>query len=171
MWQTPPTAGHTTLAGNWAGLSRKTWAFVREWVLAVVGAGVTTGLLLYIPFARLLISPALRVRLTLQPCYPLPVAIAVLAGLLSQWRFRSNAAFWVWVPQAVYLTYRMIVWVRVTKGGASLAVSHFLGSSCAYPSCNDQLESTLYLYMTLAYGLGALAFRFRRSLYGLRLSK
>jgi hypothetical protein len=122
-----------------------------------VAVGVTTGLLLYTPFIRPLISPALRVRLVMQPYYPLPVAMAVIAGALSRWRYRSSASFWVWLPQSLYVAYRMNRWINANDSGMRAAISHFFGRS-SYPNCGDQLESTAYLYITLAYATGALTF-------------
>ena len=140
-----------------AGFSRRIWAFAREWMLSTVAVGVTTGLLLYTPFVRPLISPALRVRLVMQPYYPLPIAMAVIAGALSRWRYKSSASFWVWLPQALYVAYRMSNWIDANDSGMRAAIAHFFGR-CSYPNCGDQLGSTAYLYITLAYATGALSF-------------
>jgi hypothetical protein len=140
-----------------AGSFRSIWVFAREWILSTVAVGVTTGLLLYTPFLRPLIGPSLRVRLVLQPYFPLPVVMAVIAGALSRWRYRSSASFWVWVPQSLYVAYRMSSWIDANDSGIRVAISHFFGR-CSYPACGDQLESTAYLYITLAYAVGALIF-------------
>jgi hypothetical protein len=139
---------------------RGMWAFLREWLFAVFGVGITTGLLLYFPFIRPLMSPETRIRLTLQPYYVVPVIIAVIAGVISWLRRRSFAALWVWVPQFVYVTYRIVQWSVTRNAGLGAATSHFLGRECMFPTCNDQLESTAYLYITLAYSSAAALTRY-----------
>lgn len=142
-------------------LLRYLWNFGREWAISTVGVAVTIGLLWYLPFLRVWVEPRTRVRLTLQPYFPVPIFVGFFAGCVTWWRCRRSASFWVWVPQAAYMLYVLDAWVRNSgsSSGFSLALRHFFGGSCSYPDCRDQLESTFYLYTTMAYSLGALALK------------
>jgi hypothetical protein len=95
----------------------------------------------------------------LKPPYPLHIAVGIVTGYVSRFRWKGSHALWVWVPPAIYLAAGIVVWLQAGFHiGDSL--NHFFGLDC-YPLCHDQYERTVPLYSTVAYALGALAHRKR----------
>jgi len=104
-----------------------------------------------------LIGRKALLTLLFTPPYLMFIAVGVLTGYLSRFRWRGPQAEWVWVLPAIYLSIGILEWL---KTGFSLtdSLTHFFGRECLSP-CFDQRERTLPFYTTVAYGFGSLVYR------------
>lgn len=91
----------------------------------------------------------------LTPYYPLPVVIALCIGFFSYLRFWGSYRYWVWVLPSLLTISAMSHWQSENQASLSSTLIHFLGR-VPYPENRDQLDSTVFIYLTLAYSLGAL---------------
>ena len=121
---------------------------------ATFGVALTGGILLNVVLRPFLNHETIR-RVSLNPYYPVPILLALMAGTLSYIRFRGSYRYWVWIVPALYLVNSMMTWSAANSTGFSDAAAHFFGN-LRYPSNQDQLESTIYLYLATAYSIGAL---------------
>ena len=93
------------------------------------------------------------------PYYPLPIGLAIVAGYLSYIRFRGSQRFWVWVVPLAYFVFEVASWklsTSVLRNDWSSAIGHFI--SCS-PNCHPVEDTTVPLYTSIAYSLGALSER------------
>ena len=126
-------------------------------LIATVGTGINIGIITTSlqPF----VSRAARIHFTQTfvwgPHYPLPVLIALLIGFFSYLRFRGTYRYWVWILPAFGVLSALLYWKQSNQASFADSVMHFFGT-LAYPANRDQLDSTLFLYMSLAYVAGVL---------------
>jgi len=131
---------------KWLGL------WVLNTAIATFGVMLTGGLLM--AMGGPLVPDATKARIALTPFYVFPVALAFLAGLISRYRFRGSYRFWVWsIPLANLIR---VFWEWKDQNGASWGTSlmHFFGYA-SFPDNKDQLNSTVFLYLAVAYSIGA----------------
>jgi hypothetical protein len=93
------------------------------------------------------------------PYYPLPILIALLIGFFSYVRFRGTYRYWVWILPAVVVVRSLVDWKQSNQASWADSLMHFFGF-ITYPANRDQLDSTLFLYMSLAYVAGVLVHAF-----------
>lgn len=133
---------------KWVGL----WLF--NTLIATLGVAINVGLLTY--STQAFTSRAVRIQFVQTPYYPVPILVGVAVGFFSYLRFRGSYRYWVWILPALLMLYSLANWRSSNQAGWSEAVIHFLGP-LPYPQNRDQLETSLLLYMSLAYSLGAFA--------------
>jgi hypothetical protein len=147
------------MAGVNRTVSRAKW--VGLWLLASLiatyGALINVGIIIYT--LRPLISHAARIHFIQKYVYssyhPLPILIAMLIGFFSYLRFRGTYRYWVWVFPMFGVLSSLLDWKQSNEASLADSLRHFFGP-LTYPANRDQLDSTLFLYMSLAYVLGVL---------------
>jgi hypothetical protein len=100
--------------------------------------------------------------------YPLPILVGLILGYLCYGRFRGSYRYWIWVLPAAVVVKSLVNWKGSNQASWSKSLMHFFGF-LPFPVNRDQLDSTLYLYISLAYLLGGLVHGF--VLYRLELGK
>jgi hypothetical protein len=86
--------------------------------------------------------------------YPFPILVALALGFFSYMRSRGSYRYWVWVLPAIGLIFAIASWKQSRDTTWSTSLKHFI-EPVPFPDYRDQLASTVLLYMSLAYALGA----------------
>ena len=145
--------------------SRPLVVFLRHLVLATIGS-VLLGYLPWLPLAvlNLIVNTPNPLDPLVSGPYPvLPNVAGLVMGYLTNRRFRTKAAVFVWVPPLLCLTYSIATWK--SYGGHSYWAdvwANFFGASCGDTECLYELLVTLPFYTSAAYSVGAL-FGYRKS--------
>ncbi len=126
------------------------------WVLdsLVATYGIVLALNLTVNVWESLMGKALMIRLVLTPYYPFTLFFALLVGYWGYPRFNGSYRSWVWVLLAASLLYSVGGWRGNNRTSWSVTLFHFFGF-LPYPDNHDQLDSSLLLYVSIAYILGA----------------
>jgi hypothetical protein len=126
-------------------------------LIATLGTTINVGIITY--SLRSFVSREARIHfaetLVYGPYYPLPVLIGVLIGFFSYLRFRGTYRYWVWIVPALYVLTELLDWKESNHASLADSIVHFFGT-LAYPANREQLGSTMFLYMAIAYVVGAL---------------
>jgi hypothetical protein len=148
------TMSPTPLAQASPFLVRAKW--VGMWVLstleATFGVAITVGLLT--SSTQLLTSRAMRIRLVWTPYYPVPLLVGLVVGYFSYTHFKGSYRYWAWVGPAVLTLVSLAAWKASHQFSLAEATIHFFGS-IPYPGNRDQMDTSLFLYMSMAYSAGA----------------
>jgi hypothetical protein len=134
------------LRAKWAGL----WllnTLVATIVVSITGSLVTESIH---PFTTL----ATKIRLTWTPYYPLPVIAGLVVGYFSYIRFKVSYRYWTWVAPAAFVIGALVKWKAENQSSWAAAMVHFFGYM-PWPASRDQVNSTLFLYMSFCYSFGA----------------
>jgi hypothetical protein len=126
-------------------------------LIATLGTAINIGIITY--SLRPFVSRAARIHFTQTfvygPHYPLPILVGLLIGFFSYLRFRGTYRYWVWILPAFGVLTALVDWKETNQASFADSIMHFFGT-LAYPANRDQLDSTLFLYTSLAYVVGAL---------------
>jgi hypothetical protein len=131
---------------KWVGL------WLLNTLVATLGVVATVGLLTY--STQSFVSHAARIHFVLTPYYPLPIMAGLVVGYLSYTRFKGSYRYWAWVVPAVLTLVSLVGWKAINQSSWSEAAVHFFGFM-PYPDNRDQLDTSMVLYMSMAYSLGA----------------
>jgi hypothetical protein len=135
---------------KWVGL----WLVTT--LIATLGTAINVGIITY--SLRPFVSREARVHFTetlvYGPYYPLPILIGVLIGFFSYLRFRGAYRYWVWIIPALCVLTELVDWKETNQASFADSIVHFSGT-LGYP-VNRELGSTVFLYMAIAYVVGAL---------------
>lgn len=140
-------------------LSRAKWLglWLVTTLIATFGTAINIGIIT--TSLRPFVDRAGRIHFTQSfvygPHYPLPILIALLIGMFSYLRFLGSYRYWVWVLPAVWVLSAIVDWKQSNQASFADSVMHFFGTM-PYPANRDQLDSTMFLYMSLAYVVGVL---------------
>jgi predicted permease len=126
------------------------------WLLDTLIAtyGVLFALNLTADIWKPLIGETMMIRIVLTPYYPFTLFFALLVGFWGCTRFRGSYRFWVWVLPAAFLLHSLLDWRTTSQSAWSGTLFHFFGF-LPYPDNLDQLDTSLLLYVSIAYMLGA----------------
>jgi hypothetical protein len=135
---------------GWIGI------YVLNLIIATIGVSLSVGLFgdALVP----IVGYENVLSVSLKPPFPFQICLGIAVGYVSQVRWKGNRqALWVWIIPAVYLFSGIVSWVGAGyRLGDSLA--HFVGLNC-WPLCRDQHIRTVPFYTTVAYSIGAIAYR------------
>jgi len=132
---------------KWVGL------WLLNTLIATLGVAITAGFFTY--SSREFVSRAARIDFVLTPYYPVPILVGLVVGYLSYLRFRGSYRYWAWILPAAYMLYPLVDWKSSNQTTWSEALIHFFGS-VPYPQNRDQLGTSTWLYLSIAYSVGAL---------------
>jgi len=136
---------------KWLGL------WLLNTLVATFGVAMTIGFFTY--SSQQFVSRAARMRFMVRfiytPYSPILIITALVIGYLSYKTFRGSYRYWVWVLPAADVVRSLLNWQESNQASWSNSLSHFFGF-LPYPENRDQLDSTLFLYLSLAYTLGVL---------------
>jgi hypothetical protein len=134
------------LRAKWVGL------WLLNTLIATIGVGFTEGLVTESirPFTTL----ATRIRLTWTPYYPLPVIAGLVVGYFTYLCFKGSYRYWAWVAPAALVMDAVVKWRAANQSSWAAAGVHFFGYM-PWPASRDQVNSTLFLYMSFCYSFGA----------------
>lgn len=135
---------------EWVGL------WLLNTIIGTVGVAIYVGLFTY--SSQAFVSRATRIHFVLTPYYLFPILAGLVVGYFSYLRFRGSYRYWIWVLPAAYVFYSLLNWKASNQGAWSEALTHFFGY-VPYPQNRDQLDTSTWLYMAMAYSLGALTQR------------
>ena len=135
---------------KWVGL------WLLNTLIGTVGVAINVGLFTY--SSQAFVSRATRIHFVLTPYYLFPLLVGFAVGYLSYLQFRGSYRYWVWILPAAYVLYSLLAWKASNQGTWSDALTHFFGP-VPYPQNRDQLDTSTWLYMAMAYSLGALTQR------------
>jgi hypothetical protein len=165
----PEAISHLSASGavyparaKWVGL------WVLNTLIGTLGVAITVGFFTY--SSQAFVSRATRIHFVLTPYYLFPILIGLAAGYLSYLRFRGSYRYWVWILPAAYVLYSLLGWKASNQGTWSDALTHYFGS-VPYPQNRDQLETSMWLYVAMAYSLGALTQRFVQKMLSCAVAK
>jgi hypothetical protein len=134
--------------------------FAFSLVLSTLGVWFSVGV-----FSATVVIPILghdtATQITSRPPYPLLIGLGLLIGYISRLRWGRLCTPWVWLLPTVYLLSGIISWLHVGYGLRD-ALHHFFGTDC-WPFCQDQYQRTYPLYSSLAFSLGVILHRARKS--------
>jgi hypothetical protein len=137
-------------AAKWLGL------WLLHSFIATFGSLINVGIITY--FFRDILSRTTMWWLTqtfvYSPFHPFPVFVALTIGFFSYIRSHGSYRYWVWVLPAIGLLFAISAWKQSTNTSWSTSLIHFFGT-VPFPDNRDQIGSTVLLYMSLAYALGA----------------
>jgi hypothetical protein len=139
------------VSAKWLGL------WLLNTLIATFGVAMTIGFFTY--SSERFVSRAARMRFVVRfiytPYSPILIITALVIGYLSYKTFQGSYRYWVWVLPAADVVRSLLDWKESSQASWSNSVSHFFGF-LPYPQNRDQMDSTLFLYLSLAYALGAL---------------
>lgn len=134
---------------KWLGL------WLLNTLIATIGVAMTIGFFTY--SSRPFVSRAARMRFVLRflytPYSPILILSALVVGYLSYRTFRGSYRYWVWVVPAADVVHSLLNWKASNRASWSNSLAHFFGF-LPFPENRDQVDSTLFLYLALAYTLG-----------------
>jgi hypothetical protein len=144
-------AERALVSAKWFGL------WLLNTLIATFGVAMTIGFFTY--SSQQFVSQAARMRFMARfiytPYSPILIITALVIGYLSYKTFRGSYRYWVWVLPAADVVRSLLGWKESNQASWSNSLSHFFGF-LPYPENGDQLDSTLFLYLSLAYTLGVL---------------
>jgi hypothetical protein len=143
---TPSSSGSFAARVRWVGL------WLLNSLIATVGVAISESLAT--ESIRSFTSLATRIRLVWTPYYPLPVIAGLAVGYFSYVYFKGSYRYWTWVAPAALVLGALIKWKVANQSSWAAAGSHFFGYM-PWPESRDQVNSTLFLYMSLCYSIGA----------------
>ncbi len=122
--------------------------------IATFGSLINVGIITY--FFREFLSRATMWNLTQTFIYryTFPTFVALALGFFSYIRSKGSYRYWVWVLPAIGLIFAIASWRQSRDAAWSTSLKHFI-EPVPFPDYRDQLASTVLLYMSLAYALGA----------------
>lgn len=131
---------------KWVGL----WLLYS--LISTFGMAITVGLVSEAirPFTSL----ATRIHLVWTPYYPLPVMVGLFVGYFSHTSFRGSYRYWTWVVPAAFVMVALVHWKDVKQSSWAMACVHFFGY-VPWPQSRDQVNTSMWLYMSICYFLGA----------------
>ncbi len=136
---------------KWVGL----WLVTT--LIATLGTAINVGIITY--SLRTFVSREARVHFmetfVYGSYYPLPILIGVLIGFFSYLRFRGTYRYWVWIIPVLCVLTELVDWKETNQASFADSIVHFSGT-LPYPANREQLGSTMFLYMAIAYVVGAL---------------
>jgi hypothetical protein len=139
------------VSAKWLGL------WLLNTIIATFGVAMTIGFLTY--SSQSFVSRAARMRFMVRfiytPYSPILIITALVIGYLSYRTFRGSYRYWVWVLPTADVGRSLLNWKESNQASWSNSLSHFFGF-LPYAENRDQLDSTLFLYLSLAYTLGVL---------------
>jgi hypothetical protein len=145
-----PSTSHSVhvLRARWFGL----W-FLNT-LIATNGVAITTGFCTYssAPF----VSRAVRFSLVNTPPYPFPTFVGLVVGYFSYTRFRGSYRYWAWILPAVLTLWSLSNWKASNRSTWSASMAYFFGF-VPFTQNHRQISIVLFLYMSVAYSLGAMA--------------
>jgi len=148
---TSSPADRALVSLKWLGL------WLLNTLIATVGVAMTIGFFTY--SSQSFVSRAARMRFVLRfiytPYSPILIFSALVIGYLSDLTFRGSYRRWVWVLPAADVVHTLLGWKESNQASWSASLTHFFGF-LPYPENRDQLDSTAFLYLSLAYTLGVL---------------
>lgn len=113
----------------------------------------------------------LQWSLTETPYFPIQIGLGFYFGWMLSRRLHHQSMLWVWVIPFLNLCYALLFVPTLTPGLTSVMVraganqsvlSHYFGWGCQPKDhCLDQLFTTMPLYVSAAYSVGALFGRVR----------
>lgn len=80
--------------------------------------------------------------------------VGLVVGCLSCTRLKGSYRYWAWVAPAVLVLASLLDWKAGSHSAWLAAMSHFFGP-VSYPDNRDQLDTSVVLYMAIAYSFGA----------------
>jgi hypothetical protein len=139
-------------------LPRAKWLGLWLWNTLIATAGVATTIGFFTYSSQPFVSRAARMHFTQTfvwtPYYPVPILAGLVIGFLIRTRFRGSYRYYAWIlPSAVVLG-SLLDWRASNQASWWQAAAHFFGRQ-PYPDNRDQLDTSFWLYMSLAYSLGA----------------
>jgi hypothetical protein len=143
--ESPQPRGTLIIRARWVGM----WFF--STLVATVGVAITVGLLTY--STQSFTTRATRIHL-LTPYYPVPIMVGLVVGCLSYTRLKGSYRYWAWVAPAVLVLASLLDWKAGSHSAWPAAMSHFFGP-VPYPDNRDQRDTSVVLYMAIAYSIGA----------------
>lgn len=149
-----PTSGSVVRAlvsAKWLGL------WLLNTLIATFGVAMTVGFFTYSsqPFVSRAARMRFMVRFIYTPYSPILIITALVIGYLSYKTFRGSYRYWVWVLPAADVVRSLLDWKESNQASWSNSLAHFFGF-LPYPENRDQLDSTLFLCLSLFYTLGVL---------------
>jgi hypothetical protein len=156
-----------TSANSAAYAARAKWVglWLLNTLIGTVGVAINVGFFTY--SSQAFVSRATRIHFVQTPYYPVPILAGLVVGYLSYLRFRGSYRFWVWVLPAAYVCYSLLDWKASNQRTWLEALTHFFGY-LPYPQNRDQLDTSTWLYMAMAYSLGALVQRLVQKTFNVR---
>jgi hypothetical protein len=142
-----PSGSLFTTRAKWVGL------WLVNTLISTVGVAFTVGLLTY--STQSFVSRATRIRFLLTPYYPVPIIAGLVIGYFSYTRFKGSYRYWTWVVPAALVILSLLGWKDANQTSWSAAAFHFFGP-LPYPENHDQQDTSVVLYMSIAYSLGTL---------------
>ena len=144
----PPTSSWPIYVrkAKWVGL------WLLNTLIATIGSAINVGVFTY--STKAFVSHSLRIRFVLSPYYPFSILIGLCVGFFSYLRFRGSYRYWVWVIPSLMTLKAVTRWQAENQTRFSAALIHYFGP-IPYPQNRDQLDTTLFLYLALAFALGA----------------
>jgi hypothetical protein len=137
------------VSAKWLGL------WLLNTLIATFGVAMTIGFFTYSsqPFVSRAARMRFMIRFIYTPYSPILIFSALIIGYLSYKTFRGSYRYWVWVIPAFEVVRFLLDWKASNLASWSNSLVHFFGF-LSYPENRDQLDSTLFLYLSLAYTLG-----------------
>jgi hypothetical protein len=135
---------------KWIGL------WLLNTLIATLGVAMTVGFFTY--STQEFVSGAARIHFVKTPYYPFPIFVGLVVGYFSYLRFHGSYRYWVWILPAAGMLYPLVDWKSANQTTWSQALIHFFGS-VPYPQNRDQLDTSMPLYMSMAYSIGAVVQR------------
>jgi hypothetical protein len=156
--QSAPTSHKVSRALSWA-------KWLGLWLLntftATLGVALSIGIVTY--SSQPFVSRGTRMRFMEQFVYthhyPLPIFVGLVFGFFSYVHFRGSYRYWVWILPTAGVLFSVMNWKQSNQTSWSQSLLHFFGY-IPFPDNRDQLDSTLFLYMSLAYSTGVLVHKF-----------
>jgi len=139
------------VSAKWLGL------WLLNTLIATFGVAMTIGVFTY--SSQPFVSRAARLRFMVAfiytPYSPILIVTALVIGYLSHKTFRGSYRYWVWILPAADVVRSLLDWQQSNQASWSNSLSHFF-AFLPYPENSDQMDSTLFLYLSLAYTVGVL---------------
>jgi len=144
---------------------RWTSLYLLDLLVSTLGVVVVTGFFLNVILKPMepIIGRARLFSVARGPYYVFPLILALVAGYVSNVRFKGNHRYWVWVLPALYLAINLILWKTssVLVGNHwQAALNHFFAGE---PPYFPEQGITVPLYPSAAYSVGAILETWKRS--------
>jgi hypothetical protein len=156
----PPISAESETISASVSSSGSSFAVRARWVglwllntlIATIGVAITEALAT--ESIRSFTSLATRIRLVWTPYYPLPVIAGLAVGYFSYIYFKGSYRYWTWVLPNAFVLDALVKWKGANQSSWAATGVHFFGYM-PWPASRDQVNSTLFLYMSLCYSIGA----------------
>jgi hypothetical protein len=80
--------------------------------------------------------------------------VGLFVGYFSFTRFGGSYRYWSWVVPTVLVIAAVVDWQAANQSSWTAALFHYFGR-VPYPDNRDQLHTSIFLYTSMAYSLGA----------------